>query len=239
VCGELAGPGGALAQVVRVPVGADGVAAAGPAVMLARGFCAPGPGGAKTRRTIAASQPVRVAGTRDLQWETGYGISRLTPEPDVLSMLTPSATSDLRRADSAFGVSASARGVEVAVTPGNNVNRRHCPGRASRYGRAGARRRRAPRRKTSVLPRRTCRARRDRGAVPTPLAQPLCAQGSHHTRRDSQRHDLGALQAPAALPTRPGEITTANGGQPRLTVCTGGKGHPRNPRRRGADRAAH
>lgn len=32
----------ALAQVVRVPVGADGVAAAGPAVMLARGFCAPG-----------------------------------------------------------------------------------------------------------------------------------------------------------------------------------------------------
>jgi hypothetical protein len=34
VCGELAGPGGALAQVVRVPVGADSVAAAGPAVKL-------------------------------------------------------------------------------------------------------------------------------------------------------------------------------------------------------------
>jgi hypothetical protein len=38
VYGEPAGPGDALAQIVRVPVGADGVAAAGPAVMLAPGL---------------------------------------------------------------------------------------------------------------------------------------------------------------------------------------------------------
>lgn len=34
VCNELIGPQGALAQVVCVPVGADGVAAAGAAVVL-------------------------------------------------------------------------------------------------------------------------------------------------------------------------------------------------------------
>jgi hypothetical protein len=57
-----------------------------------------------------------VAGTRDLQWETGYGISRLTPEPDVLGMLTPSATSDLRRADSAFCTSIAPSGGRLSVT---------------------------------------------------------------------------------------------------------------------------
>jgi hypothetical protein len=56
-------------------------------------------------------------------------------------------------------------------------------------------RRRAPRRKTGALPRRTRRARRVRGAVPTLSARPLCAQARHHARR-GQRHDLGALSGP-------------------------------------------
>jgi hypothetical protein len=36
------------------------------------------------------------------------------------------------------------------------------------------------------------------------------------------------FKAPTALLTQPGEITTANGDQPKLTVCTGGKSHPQN-----------
>jgi hypothetical protein len=89
-------------------------------------------------------------------------------------------------------------------------------------------RRRAARRKTGALPRRTRRtrrARRVRGAVPTLSARPLCAQARHHARR-GQRHDPGALSGPdSASRAARRDHHSEPRGQPKLTVCTSGKGH--------------
>jgi hypothetical protein len=75
------------------------------------------------------------------------------------------------------------------------------------------------------------------------LAQPLGAQsrqhGRHHARRDSQRHDLGALQALQRFPASQGKHHSERRDQPKLTGCTGGKSHPQNPRNHGAARAAY
>jgi hypothetical protein len=97
------------------------------------------------------------------------GLVTVTPAPDA-------AVPGLAVGEQAavgVGVCASARGIAVAVTPGNNGEpappRLAC---AWRYGRTDVR----LGAKTGALPRRACRARRDRGAVPAPSAQPLCAQ---------------------------------------------------------------
>jgi hypothetical protein len=78
---------------------------------------------------------------------------------------------------SAFGVSASARGVAVAVTPGitgGPVHPAPCPRLALRP---------APTRRTGVRP-GTKQARfRAGSAVPTPSARPLCPQTRHRARR--------------------------------------------------------
>jgi hypothetical protein len=97
-------------------------------------------------------------------------------------------------AESAFGASASARGIAVAVTPSNNGELAPLP-----HLRLALRpRRRAPRRTRGALPRRTCRARRDHGTVPRAIGQALCMQGRHHARRDSQRRygDTGSIPPP-------------------------------------------
>jgi hypothetical protein len=114
-----------------------------------------------------------------------------TERADLHACTLP-ALAEATRSDSAFGVSASARGIAVAVTPGNNgepAPRRALP--APRASAASA----CASAQTGALPRRTRRARRVRGAVPTLSARPLCAQGRHHARR-GQRHDLGALSGP-------------------------------------------
>jgi hypothetical protein len=128
-----------------------------------------------------------------------------------------------RRAESAFRVSASARGIAVAVTPGNNgepTPRRALP--APRATAASA----CASAQTGALPRRTRRARRVRGAVPTLSARPLCAQARHHARR-GQRHDLGALSGPdSASRAARRDHHSERRDRPKLTVCTSGKSHP-------------
>jgi hypothetical protein len=101
-------------------------------------------------------------------------------------------------AESAFGASASARGIAVAVTPGNS----RVPAPLPRPRLALRPRRRAvpacASAQTGALPRRTCRARRDHGTVPRAIGQALCMQGRHHARRDSQRRygDTGSIPPP-------------------------------------------
>jgi hypothetical protein len=92
--------------------------------------------------------------------------------------------------------------IAVAITPGNNGEPAPPPrpACASRYGRAGAPRRRAPRRDTAALPALD---------MPGPCSASHAASGDHH----SERRD-----------------------QPKLTVCTGGKSHPQNPRNHGVGR---
>jgi hypothetical protein len=154
----------------------------------------------------------------------------LSTRPEQADQRTPAgyAARSMTSAESAFGVCASARGIAVAVTPGNNGEpappRLAC---AWRYGRTDVR----LGAKTGALPRRACRARRRAGAI-GPAS--LCAEQNsqhcrHHAQRGSRRRHLGALQAPVTLPTQPGEITTATGAtSPKLTVCTSSRSHPQN-----------
>src|ERR1019366_9382907 len=59
------------------------------------------------------------------------------------------------------------------------------------------------------------------------LGQPVGRCGRLRRGADPCR-GAALFGGPAALPTQPEEIITANGATARLTVCTGGKSHPQN-----------
>jgi hypothetical protein len=106
-------------------------------------------------------------------------------------------------------------GMAVAVTPGNNGE--PAPPPRPRLA-LRPRRRAAPAcasAQTGALPRLTGQARRDRGAVLEPSAQPLvrrAASTAATTRSATADGMISALfRSPTAPPTQPGETTTANG----------------------------
>jgi hypothetical protein len=64
--------------------------------------------------------------------------------------------------------------------------------------------------------------------------------GTHSaTTRGAASDTISALfQVPTAPPAQPGDHHSERRDQPKLTVCTSGKSHPQNPRRREAGRAS-
>ena len=170
----------------------------GSAITPARGSRPHSPTAGPSRRGLSKPAAARPPGTRHPVLDRPRTHSSLICAPNCLAR-EPHVTSSY----SAFGVSASARGVTVAVTPGNDGG----PARP----RADVPRQRMPRHKTGALSRRKRRARR-RAHRPGLF----CAQARHHapaTTRGAASGTTSALifQTPTALPAQPGETTTANG----------------------------
>jgi hypothetical protein len=143
-----------------------------------------------------------------------------------------------RHAESAIGASASARGIAAAVTPGNNGEPAPLPRprlalrprRRAAPARAAAQNRRAPAPDApSAAP---CRRHRpslfvSRARAATTRCATADGMISAHFGPRQRFHAAG------------GDHYSEWRYQPKLTVCTGGKGHPQPPRCRGAGRAAH
>jgi hypothetical protein len=175
-----------------------------------------------------------------------------TPPPDgsarsqnwpVGTQSAPTSRMCKRHAESAIGAYASARGIAVAVTPGNNGEPAPLPRPRPAH---------RPRRRAAAARAAAARAAAQNRRAPAPDA-PSAAPCRRH------RPSLFVSRARAATTrcaTADGMISAhfgprqrfhAAGGdhysewrdQPKLTVCTGGKGHPQPPRCRGVGRAAH